>query len=58
MKKLFLCAAVAFVAAGAYAAMMPQFIITECGTVHQIPSDSTVDEAVDALDYWTEQDCY
>lgn len=34
-----------------------QFIITDCGTVHQIPADSTEEEACRLLDEYTKKDC-
>lgn len=34
-----------------------QYIITDCGTVHEIPANSTDDEACDWLDYWSDKDC-
>ena len=34
-----------------------QFIITDCGTVHQIATDATADEAVDAIDRYSREDC-
>lgn len=56
MKKMILCALVTL-ATAAYAQEMPQFIITDCGTIHQIPDDATVDEACDWLDFWSSIDC-
>ena len=35
-----------------------RMIMTDCGTVHQIPSDCTDEEAVRWLDYYTEHDCH
>lgn len=35
----------------------PQVIITDCGTVHQIPDDATVEEAIKELDKWSKKDC-
>lgn len=57
MKKFFLCAVIALFTSVAYAKVMPQYVITDCGTVHQIPSDATPDEACDWLDYWSSVDC-
>lgn len=34
-----------------------QAVVTECGTVHEISGDATLDEAIDALDYYTKKDC-
>lgn len=34
-----------------------QIVVTDCGTSHAIDSDSSVDEAIESLDYYTEQDC-
>lgn len=35
----------------------PQAVITDCGTVHQIPDDATVEEAIKLLNYWASIDC-
>lgn len=34
-----------------------QYIITDCGTVHEIPANSTAEEACDLLDKYSEKDC-
>lgn len=34
-----------------------QYIITDCGTKHEIPADSTPDEACAWLDYYASIDC-
>lgn len=34
-----------------------QYVITDCGTVHEIPADSTEDEACDYLEKYTKKDC-
>ena len=34
-----------------------QFIITDCGTVHQIPDNSSVKFACDMVDKWSKLDC-
>lgn len=34
-----------------------QAIMTECGTIHQISKNATVEEAIAAIDYWTSVDC-
>lgn len=34
-----------------------QYIITDCGTVHKIPKNATMDEACDELDRWSTLDC-
>jgi hypothetical protein len=58
MKKIILSVVCVFAAASyAAAEVMPQFIITDCGTTHQIPSNSTEDEAVAWLDFWAAMDC-
>ena len=57
MKKFFLCAAIAFLAFAVNAANIPQYIVTICGTVHQIPDDATIDEACKWIDYWYSVDC-
>ena len=55
MKKLVLIALLACPAVGAFA--MPQFIITDCGTVHQIADNATKEEAAEAVDRYSEEDC-
>ena len=57
IKKLFLCVAIASVAAVAYAASMPQMVVTDCGTVHQIPDNATPEQAVQWQYIWTLIDC-
>lgn len=56
MKKLFLCAMVV-VATTVLAKATPQYIMTDCGTVHQIPDNSSIDEACEWIDYWSSIDC-
>lgn len=61
MKKIFfvLCG-IAFVSLTAFAmksSRMPQFIITDCGTLHQIDSNASGDQAAHELDKWTAIDC-
>lgn len=58
MKKLILCAMVSL-ATTMYAQQetFKQCIITDCGTVHEIPADSTPEEAIAWLDFWTSIDC-
>lgn len=34
-----------------------QYIITDCGTVHQIPTSSSEDFACVMVDFWTGVDC-
>lgn len=34
-----------------------QFIITDCGTIHEIDADASPEEALKALDYWASVDC-
>lgn len=58
MKKLFLCAAITLLTSAANAEEMPQYIITDCGTIHQIPDNATTDEACDWVDYWSSVDCH
>jgi hypothetical protein len=41
----------------AIAKAMPQVIVTECGTQHQIPDQCTDEEAIALLEYWTTIDC-
>lgn len=41
-----------------YAAVeISQAIITDCGTVHQIPDSATAEEACMLLDSWSKKDC-
>lgn len=41
-----------------YAAVkMRQAIITDCGTVHQIPDCATTEQACMLLDSWSKHDC-
>lgn len=35
-----------------------QYVITDCGTVHEIPADATDDEACDYLEEYTEKYCH
>lgn len=35
-----------------------QYVITDCGTIHEIPADATQDEACDYLEQYTEEDCH
>ncbi|MGL5938013.1 MAG: hypothetical protein ACRCY5_04710 [Phocaeicola sp.] len=57
MKILLLCFGIALTTSLAFAKSMPQFIVTECGTVHRIPDNASIDMACDLLDYWTQVDC-
>ncbi|MDR0745016.1 MAG: hypothetical protein LBF17_00775 [Mediterranea sp.] len=59
MKKIILFVTIiVFTAVGGVAAvMMPQYVVTDCGTVHQIPSGSSVELACALLDYWSDIDC-
>jgi hypothetical protein len=34
-----------------------QYIITDCGTVHQIATNTTNDEIIDAIDEYSAEDC-
>lgn len=36
---------------------MAQFVVTDCGTVHQIPDNASTDFAVSMQEYWTSVDC-
>lgn len=56
MKKLFLCAMVV-IATTVLAKATPQYIMTDCGTVHQIPDNASIDEACEWIDYWSSVDC-
>jgi len=58
MKKFFLLIAIAATATVCFAATMKvQFVITECGTEHQIPDNSTIDEACDWLEHYSNTEC-
>lgn len=35
-----------------------QFIVTDCGTEHQIPANSTEEQAIEWLNHYTEEDCH
>ncbi|MCI1246450.1 MAG: hypothetical protein LKG14_03560 [Prevotella sp.] len=34
-----------------------QYIITDCGTEHQIATNASPEDALRAIDYWSQQDC-
>lgn len=36
---------------------MAQNVVTDCGTVHQIPDNASADFAVMMQEYWTKVDC-
>lgn len=36
----------------------PRFIITDCGTIYQIPDDLSDEEAANLIDLLSEVDCY
>lgn len=57
MKKFLLCSAVALFASAALASATPQYIITDCGTVHQIPDNATPGDACDYIDVYSNIDC-
>ena len=64
MKKLFLATACLLCSFAANAApeeqcepIAAQYIMTDCGTVYQIPVDATEDDVIDYIDYFSEQDC-
>lgn len=57
-EKVFILLVLCVLAPVSYAAVqIAQFIITECGTMYQIPSDSTEKEACEYLDFLTARDC-
>ncbi len=60
MKKMFLFIVLCMgIAAYTYAEKVAmQYIITDCGTVHQIPSNSTEDEALYEYFLYSTIDCY
>ena len=55
MKKILLMALLACPAMGAFAE--PQFIITDCGTRHQVADNATPEEIIDAIDRYSKEDC-
>ncbi len=58
MKKVFIFLALCALTSVSYAAVqIAQFVITECGMMYQIPSDSTEKEACEYLDFVTARDC-
>lgn len=58
MKKYFVFLALIVLTSLSYAAVeISQSIITDCGTVHQIPDDATVEDACMLLDSWSKKDC-
>jgi len=58
MKKFFILLVLCTLTSISYAAVeIAQVIVTDCGTSHKIPSDSTEKEACEYLDYWTARDC-
>lgn len=56
MKKSIVFLFFAIVATTAFA-RMAQFIVTDCGTVHSIPANSTEAEACRMVDFWSMVDC-
>lgn len=57
MKKFLFVFVLASIGIAGIAEQLPQFIITECGTVHKIKDNATIDEAIAEIDRWTEIDC-
>ena len=58
MKKYLLFFALIALTSLSYAAVeISQAIITDCGTVHQIPDSATAEEACMLLDSWSKKDC-
>ena len=58
MKKIILCAIVALTTTVyAQGVASPQYIITDCGTVHACPGQMTPEDVIYWLDFWTEVDC-
>ncbi len=58
MKKYLLLFALIALTSLSYAAVeISQAIITDCGTVHQIPDCATAEEACMLLDSWSKKDC-
>lgn len=58
MKKIVLCAMLALAAiTQAQEVGSPQYIITDCGTVHVAPSQLPTDAIIFWQEFWTERDC-
>lgn len=58
MKKYFAFLALIALTSFSYAATeIAQAIITDCGTVHQIPDSATEEQACLLLDFWSDIDC-
>ena len=57
MKKFLLCSAVTLIASVAFASSTPQYIITDCGTVYQIPDNASSDDACHYVDVYSNKDC-
>lgn len=57
MKKLFALFILMSSFTIAKAADNVQYIVTECGTTHEIPANCTIREAIAWLQFWSEIDC-
>lgn len=55
MKKLFFSVLMSVFAIGTFASNTPYFIVTDCGTVHQVPNCLTDEEAAAYVDYYTKK---
>lgn len=56
MKKIIL-SVFALMAFSISASAMRQYIVTDCGTKHRIPDNSSEEDACFFLDYFTAEDC-
>ncbi len=54
---LFLCAFSLTASAEKETPIVAQYIITDCGTVHQIATNATNAEILDAIDEYSAEDC-
>jgi len=58
MKKFFLLSSfLCTFVLGTFAGNPPCFVVTDCGTVHQVPNCMTDEEAAAYVDYYTALDC-
>lgn len=57
MKKFLLSSAVALFASIGLASASPQYIITDCGTMYQIPDNASEQDACDYVDAYSNKDC-
>ncbi|MBR8729373.1 hypothetical protein IX332_000693 [Porphyromonas levii] len=57
MKKLILGTCAVLFSSVAFASDTPHYIITDCGTIHQIPDDATLEDACEIIDRMSAHDC-